>query len=369
MAGSYRIKGDKIELTVSCGFDSNGKRIRKYKYIPYDSSKRKIEKELALFTAECEKLRNKEEITLSQFIDEHYKKHAYKKLRDNTITSYNLQIKNIKEHLGHKKIIDIKPKHLLLFYEILNKPGLKKKLKGKSIAEKSIYEHHRLLKNIFKFAINLEFIKENAAFNIMYAPKVSKQEVNTLKLEDVKKLFICLDKETIRYQCIINILIYTGIRKSELIGLNWEDIDFESGSIKINKQFMCINNKLKLGPVKTLKSNRIVYIPDHVVELLKTYKEHSTNNIVFTNKKGMHISHNLINEFLKSFLKRNNITYITVHALRHIHASLLIKAGIPLPEVAENLGQADTNTLSRRYAHSMENDNSNVPIVLNNLLN
>lgn len=153
----------------------------------------------------------------------------------------------------------------------------------------------------------------------------------------------------------------TGLRFSELLGLKWDDIDFENHLVEVNKTW---NYKLKkFGPTKNESSIRKVILDDKTIEILKKLKTDQADlftaleipnpdNLVFYNLKNGIVSNNAVNKFLKKMLDYLNIeTNLTLHGLRHTYASIILYKQINILTVSKLLGHRDTTTTQETYAH------------------
>ncbi|MTD37670.1 tyrosine-type recombinase/integrase [Erwinia sp. CPCC 100877] len=160
---------------------------------------------------------------------------------------------------------------------------------------------------------------------------------------------------------LVMVAAKTGLRFSELLGLTWDDIDFGSKLIDVNKTW---NYKLKkFGPTKNESSIRKVIFDDHTSELLnrlrigqaelfKSAEVANPHNLVFYNLKNGIVSNNAANKFLKKILTNLNIdTNLTLHGLRHTYASILLYKQINILTVSKLLGHRDTTTTQETYAH------------------
>lgn len=153
----------------------------------------------------------------------------------------------------------------------------------------------------------------------------------------------------------------TGLRFSELLGLTWDDIDFDKRLVDVNKTW---NYKIKeFGPTKNESSIRKVVLDDRTTEILAELKNNQSeifkkfgitnpDNLVFYNLKNGIVSNNAANKFLKKMLNRLNIdTNLTLHGLRHTYASVLLYKQINILTVSKLLGHRDTTTTQETYAH------------------
>lgn len=153
----------------------------------------------------------------------------------------------------------------------------------------------------------------------------------------------------------------TGFRFAELLGLTWKDVDFEFNTLDVNKTW---NYKLKKwAPTKNESSIRKIPIDQYSMQLLKTHKLEqgllfekfnitNSNDFIFYNLKDGIVSSNAVNKYLKKKLKELGIDRnMTLHGLRHTHASILLYSGINILNVSKRLGHANLETTMSTYLH------------------
>lgn len=155
----------------------------------------------------------------------------------------------------------------------------------------------------------------------------------------------------------------TGARVGEICGLQWNNVDLEKGQISIVYTFQRIDKKWQLKPVKTDRSNRLVIIPDIVVNILRQQKHWQKKNRAFFGSDYHHNTHvttwpdgrPILTEYVtkqfKKFIQEHNLPEIRFHDLRHTHATELLKAGINPKIVSERLGHSSIRITLDTYSH------------------
>lgn len=350
------VEKGKWEFTVSLGF-SNGRRVRKYKTV-YAANEAEANKLLALFYAECvnSNIKPASDMTLNRFIDYWLKNKDVKK---STVSSYKNQIIKIRRALGHKKLNDISRKNIKEYIFMLRQAKLE---------DSSIKTNITVLQSILTGALDEELIFSNPCHKLGLKSK-SKARKTVLNIEQKDILLEYLKRERITWRAAIYTAIYSGIRKSELLALKWEDIDFENNIIKINKQY-CSNQieKHYFDSPKSETSIREVGIPDKVINILKEYKEYCNirnsrykirTNYVFVTRTGKIIDHARLNKKLNTIITKSKLPGTTFHKLRHLFASLCIEAGENIVNVAADMGHADITMVSRIYSHQVRKSDPN----------
>lgn len=180
---------------------------------------------------------------------------------------------------------------------------------------------------------------------------------------------------------MIMLLIYTGMRRGELFGLEWKDIDFENGYLNIVRTSQYIGNKtLITKEPKTKSSRRCMKISQSLVDLLKEYRAfqseqrlktgsewHNTDRL-FTQLNGLPMCPDSLTKWFSNFLKKHNLRQVTLHSLRHTNATLLIAEGTDIRTVSSRLGHSNTATTLNIYTHALKSKDSEAADVLNTVL-
>lgn len=188
-----------------------------------------------------------------------------------------------------------------------------------------------------------------------------KKEDKFLQFDELKKVIHYAEKDlnpqyASRYMIIVG--ANTGMRFSELLGLTWNDIDFDNKTITINKTWQYQTGG-GFGPTKNEASIRTIDTDDHTLELLKKYKIdqdalglENEFKLIFYNEVNGPISNNAVNKSFKNIQTQVGINNpITFHGLRHTHASLLLYKKVDIMVLSERLGHSDITVTSSVYAH------------------
>ncbi|MEI2426791.1 site-specific integrase, partial [Priestia megaterium] len=189
-------------------------------------------------------------------------------------------------------------------------------------------------------------------------------ERNYWKKDEVKQFLIITKNElSLRDHTLFHLLIYTGARKGELLALKWEDINFENGFIRLTKTLFHNEGEFIFQTSKTKESKRTISLDTKTLSLLKKWRVEqiqanlanmdtfSDNEIVFTRDEGSPMRLAYLNDKLSAVIKKHKLHRITIHGLRHTHASLLFEAGASIKEVQERLGHSDIQMTMNIYTH------------------
>jgi integrase len=236
----------------------------------------------------------------------------------------------------------------------------------KTLSNKSIHHHHTLLSAIFSYAVEYNLLMDNPCQRVRL-PSVTKTKSAPAKYYDedqVMDLFVALEDEPIKYRTIIYLAIDTGLRLSEVAGLEWHRIDLENQAVKIEQQRQYVHKKgVIIDDPKTDEGIRVVTLSDMVTLRLRDYKFHQDNmrslcgtawhesEFVFTHDDGVPIFPRRPSVWFSEFVKKKGLPKLTFHQLRHTNASLQIAGGVDVVTLAGRLGHSDKTITLNTYSH------------------
>ena len=252
----------------------------------------------------------------------------------------------------------------------------------------TIKGYRRVLRTIFNEAVRYEWITKNPVSatkigagnsNSVLNP-ISEKEVFTYN--EVKQFLTALDnldKTQINKKITLKIMLLTGIRKGEMSGLRWSDINFENKTIHIqrNRLYLMEKKTYEKEP-KTKTSTRYIPIPDNLVNDLKEYYEwfKEADKYFVSKLDEYYIVSTITREqaptsapynWLCEFLRKNNLKHLGCHGLRHTYCSLLLSQNVPIQTVSKYMGHSDSTVTLKVYSHFIPDTQDKVLSVLNNL--
>lgn len=235
-----------------------------------------------------------------------------------------------------------------------------------TLSPKTIQHYHRLLSSLFQTAVQWQILLSTPCERVK-PPKVKPKESRYLNDTEVFQLLDYLNDEDIQHQAIIILLLYTGMRRGELCGLKWSDIDFDTQTISIQRTVLYLPEKgLFEDSTKTSHSKRILKVSNNALQLLTKYKiaqnqerlksgdQWNHSNYVFTQWNGKPIHPDSVTAWFKNFIKRHSLPNVSIHSLRHTNASLLITNGINITTVSKRLGHSNIAITASIYAHAIQ---------------
>ncbi|MGF7046540.1 integrase [Paenibacillus sp. DS2015] len=372
-----------FRLIVEAGYDARGKRIKRSKSIKANGV-REAEKELVKFQTEVEagEYIAPEKMTFSAFLEEWKGKYGSKHLELKTIETYNHMLKNhIIPYFGMRRISDVKPIQILNFLDELSREGSRKDGKPGGLSSTTIRFIHRILKDIFERAVDWRIIKINPV-SAVKRPKVQERVVDVYSEHEVEIIFKALNKEPVHWRIMITLALTTGLRRGELLALEWKNVDFEECTIDVVQSLSYSYGQNIIKEPKTKNSKRKVSIPDSLLPELKEYFLYAEQYkqaigeawqsgdklFIFFSEFGKPFFHTAPGKWFSRFTIRTNIRRIRFHDLRHTSATLLINQGVHAKLISSRLGHADIRTTMNIYGHALQTADQAAANTFNNLL-
>lgn len=295
--------------------------------------------------------------------------------KHSTISSYKDLTARITPVIGHIRLKDLRPDHLNDLYTMLAQDGQNKKTGGK-LSAKSILEHHRLISAVLEQAAKEGLVPFNVASRATL-PKVERKEVNYFQPEQVAAIREALELEPVKWKTLVHMLLITGARRGEVLGLKWSEVDFDRNQIHIcNNILYSPDRGIYEDTPKTATSNRYVTLPAETMQLLRQYRVwqneerlrlgeyYQYQGFVFTQENGRPMHPDSVTSWLSKFSKRHGLPHINPHAFRHTMASMLYFNGVDSVSISKRLGHAQVSTTADIYAHVMaEADQKNADIL------
>lgn len=230
----------------------------------------------------------------------------------------------------------------------------------------TISYYHHVISSILTTAVQWQVIPYNPAERVK-PPKVSHAEAEYLDETDAVRLLAALEDEPSIYKTLITVLIYTGMRRGEAMGLAWKDVDFEIGTIDISKTRLYVRGTGVIEDTpKNETSKRVISVPSAALDALREWKTEqlkermkcgaawTPGDYIFTGWDGKPMHPDTPSKWFRDFLKRNDLPPIHLHSLRHTNASLLIANGIDIKTVSKRLGHFNVQTTGVIYTHQIK---------------
>lgn len=319
--------------------------------------KTKLDAQLALKDVVTEK---NTEITLRKLSQEYLDRHCALNCKHSTVTLYESYKKTI-EPLLRIKAKDITRRDIENL--ILN-------LKNKNMCNKSINGIVTFIQAMLNYAVDNELLSSNPIARFKKLPQVKP----TIHFLNEKQITVFLQQAKlcpVVYNVFFNTALFTGMRRGELLALEWSDIDFKRSKIRVNKQiYRGITQTTKTG------KERVIDVSDTLLNLLKEYKQQGvlSKYVFHTNGKPLH-PWNMEETYFKPLLKRcnnildeeNQITKLKFHDLRHTYATYLLSKNIPIKYIQHQLGHSTARMTLDTYASVLPTIKNDAMDILNSL--
>lgn len=249
-----------------------------------------------------------------------------------------------------------------------------------SLSAKTILHHHRLISSILSTAVQWQIIFSNPCDRVK-PPKVEKNKPRYLDDKEATQLFELLQSENIQNRTMIQLLLLTGFRRGELLGLKWSDIDFKQQIIHIRRSLLYLPEKgIFEDDTKNTTSERTIKVSAVAFQMLKEFKlwqneqriklgdQWHQSDWLFTTWNGKSLHPDTLTGWFHDFVGKNELPQISIHSLRHTNATLQIAGGVPLTTVANRLGHANASTTTKIYAHAIQSADEAAAETLQNIL-
>ena len=292
--------------------------------------------------------------TLGQWMDVWYENYAKIKVRPSSHQTYKGYIENhIKPNIGDIPLEKLTTLDLQRLYKTLLANGrvdrLESKGQPKGLSPKTVRNIHQILSSALKLAQEQRIILTNPAEGCAL-PKVEHREMKTLPVEQLQS-FLREAKDSGVFE-LYYLELATGLRRGELLGLKWEDIDLEHGDLRVRRQIARINGKVVEAPLKTKNAYRTLPLAEDTISILNEQKKKvGSSPWVFPSATGGPISPDSVLHMLHRVLKRAGLPQVRFHDLRHTFATLALQNGVDIKTVSGMLGHFSAGFTLDTYAH------------------
>lgn len=359
---------DKWRLNVNCGTNDDGSRKIIRETVKAKNRDAAL-KQLGLLIKRIEKGEYIEpsKQTFKAFVEKWISAYGEKNLAPKTLYRYKqLLDSRILPALGHLKIDQIKPVHLIEFYGNLTEDGIREDGREGGLSERTILHHHRLISAVLQDAVEWQVIASNPASRVS-PPKVHKKHGNFYDEEQTKALMAAVEAENSKHKTLIYLAVFCGLRCGEIMGLEWQDIDFENSTLTVRQagQYIPGQGAFTKEP-KNESSQRVISLPLHVLNVLSQHKanqEESADKLdnlwhesdrVFTTRDGKPAHPEWPSQWFPKFLKRKKLPPLPFHGLRHTAATIMIAQGADIKNLSSRLGHSNISTTGNIYAHALK---------------
>lgn len=356
-AGTIRKRPDgRWEARCTVGFnEETGRQIQKS---VYGKTQREVREKMTQIIAEIDEGSYLEPTkqTLGAWLDEWLETYVTPSVSSYTLESYRGTCNNhIKPALGNTKMAKLTTTQVQRFYNKMLKDGL---------TAGTVRRVHATLSLALKQAVKIKAMKNNVA-ELCEVPKHQARTIKPLEYDEVASLLSATEGQKSGILC--KVTLFTGLRQGEVLGLTWDAIDWEKNTILVDKQLHKTvqgrGGQYELSQTKSGKS-RIITVAPYVMDLLREQRQWQETmakragekwcnewNLVFTNKKGGHLTHGTVYNHFKRIATSVGLDEMRFHDLRHSFAVISLESGDDIKTVQENLGHATASFTMDVYGH------------------
>ncbi|MDA8235953.1 MAG: tyrosine-type recombinase/integrase [Clostridia bacterium] len=341
-------------IYIEMGRDTEGKRKRLCR--AFKGTKKEAEKEMARLLLEIDSGQYIEptKLTFGDYLLNWLTDYGKSNLANTTYYSYQKIIeKHIIPEIGGILLQKLQPMHLQKYYS----------LKLDSLSKRTVQYHHRVIREALKHAVQLQAVTRNVA-DAVAAPKPQRPEINMPSIEKINEFLVAASEH--QDWSIIYTTLLTGMRRGEVMGLRWSDVDFKQKVLHVRQTLQRLP---KIGfyfaPPKSKKSRRPVVMPEALIEVLKNHRKkqmenmlemgehYQDNNLVFCRPDGTPEDPSRLNHRYKDLVDGIGMNGFRFHDLRHLHPTLLMEQHVHPKIVQERLGHQTFIITLDLYTHSI----------------
>lgn len=271
------------------------------------------------------------------------------------------------EALGDMRMDKIKTIHVQNFVNSLTKPGVNKTDPEKGLSRKTIKHYLSFVSSIFEYAIRIEMLTKNPCTNVKLPPEVHSEKKIYTPEQAEEFVDLLYSEAPLKHQLFASIAIICGLRRSEIVGLRYSDIDVDNHILRIERaaNYSRKKKEMYVGNTKTASSVRSIKLPQVIIDIFLKYKaqeieiktfmgiNHTDEDFLFCDTTYTKIMYNGIPyNYLKKMCKNHGMDFYGIHSMRHFVASAMISKGTDAKTVSEILGHSTPATTLSVYTHA-----------------
>lgn len=305
---------------------------------------------------------SRDKTTLGEYLTEKWLPLQRAQLRRSTYDSYRRNITlHVLPALGRVPLHKLAPEDLDAFYARLLTEGRRDGRGG--LSAKTVRLVHLVIHKALKDALRKGSVVRNVA-SVADPPKLSSAKRREIKVWTAEQLRAFLDQiRDSRSFAALFVTAHTGMRRGEILGLRWCDVDFDASRLSVRQALISVAYEKQLSDVKTGSGRRTIDLDERTLSVLRQWRKsqaeerlalggrYHDGDLVFCRPDGDPIHPDLFSQTFDRAVAKSGLPEITLHDLRHTHATLLLKAGVPVKVVSERLGHSNPGFTMSVYQH------------------
>ena len=311
-------------------------------------------------------------MTLGEWLDKWLDEYMIFTIRESTLDSYRAMVKKqVKPFIGNKRLASLTTADMQKFYNKIKKEGRVREhpVHGKALADSMVRGVHMMLHEALDMAVKERLLAKNPT-NGTTIPKCNYPEKQILG-DNQLETFLEAIKGQEYWGDFFYVEVMTGLRRGEICGLKWQDIDFEESKLHVKRSVSVKRGGgLNIGETKTETGVRCIQLPPSVAELLKNRKQTAITEWVFPN--FMHpeqpVNPNSAYRKLKVILKNAELPLIRFHDLRHTFATHATQGGVDPKTLAGILGHTNASFTLDTYTHVTSDMQKSASAIVGNMM-
>ncbi len=287
---------------------------------------------------------------------------AQHRVRPTTLASYRQIIRNrIAPALGEIPLQRLTPAQVQAIYGRLLEGG-RRDGRGRALSPRSVRYTHAVLRMALQDAVKLGLVPRNVC-DAATPPKAARPQVEYWDIDDMRR-FLGVARED-RYGALWILALHTGMRRGELLGLRWQDVDLDQAILQVRQSLVESGGVIGFQEPKTSGGRRSITLDDTTVTTLRGHRTRQLeerlkasvlwqgegNDLMFTTERGTPPQPSNINRRFVALISRAGVSRIPFHGMRHSHATMLLTRGVHPKVVAERLGHAGIAITLQTYSH------------------